>query len=61
MPTPCLLKKFNIIICIEAWHTFPNTDRILKQVSQMIEENGKFVIADGFAVDKIAEYEQEFM
>ena len=25
----------------------------------MIEENGKLVIADGFAVDKISEYEQE--
>jgi ubiquinone/menaquinone biosynthesis C-methylase UbiE len=30
LPTPVTLKKYDIITCIEAWHTFPNTERILQ-------------------------------
>ena len=49
-----------MVLCIEAWHTLPNTNQALNNVHKLMETEGLLLIADGFAVDKIGEYEAEF-
>lgn len=58
--TPVHLKKYNMVTCIEAWHTLPNTERALNNIHRLLESQGELLIADGFAVDRIEDYEAEF-
>lgn len=44
-------RKFKMILCIEAWHTLPNTLEALRQASNLIEEDGQLLISDGFLID----------
>lgn len=49
-----------MILCIEAWHTIPNTQQVLNQFHELLVAEGELIIADGFSVDKIKDYEAEF-
>ena len=52
-----------MIISVEAWHTLPNTSQTLAQARKLLEsrnESSRLIIADGFAVDKLAAVEAEF-
>lgn len=51
-----------MILCVEAWHTLPNTLETLRQSSTLLsrDSDARLVIADGFDVKLIEKYEDEF-
>lgn len=49
-----------MILCIEAWHTIPNTLQTLRQAANYLDEDGRLIVSDGFSVEKLAVYESEF-
>ncbi len=56
-------KQFDLILSVEAWHTLPNTSQTLAQSRKLLDnrnESSRLIIADGFAVDRLAAVEAEF-
>ena len=51
-----------MILCVEAWHTLPNTNQTLRQASALLsrDSDARIVIADGFDNNLIEKYESEF-
>lgn len=50
-------------MCVEAWHTFSDTNETLKQAKSLLDESkeeSRFVIADGFSLDRLTQTEAEF-
>jgi hypothetical protein len=48
-----------MILCVEAWHTLPNTLKTLQQALNLLKQdrNARLVIADGFDNELIEKYE----
>lgn len=55
-------QQYDMILCVEAWHTLPNTLKTLQQALNLLKQdrNARLVIADGFDNELIEKYEQEF-
>ena len=56
-------KQFDLILSVEAWHTLPNTNQALAESKKLLDiqnEQARLIIADGFAVDRLAAVEAEF-
>lgn len=43
-------------MCVEAWHTFSDTNETLKQAKNLLDESNeesRLIIADGFSLDRL--------
>jgi cyclopropane fatty-acyl-phospholipid synthase-like methyltransferase len=56
------MQQYDMILCVEAWHTLPNTLETLRQSAALLskDSDSRLVIADGFDVTLIQECEAEF-
>jgi len=48
-------EPFDMVLCIESWHTLPFPGKALRQISEgIISANGRVIIADGFLSERLA-------
>lgn len=46
-------SQFDMVICIQSFHHYPNPDKAFEEANRVLKENGKFVVCDMYVANPV--------